>query len=145
MDNIRATIGALKGLVEVLAADPALYQRFKAERKKTEDDNGRDAFSITADRMIAKEPKLAAVYKRAGITPKVAGMTMETLAGVLIGSAMAESAGGKEVKLPVGFVADNSEFYKQKKTEILAAMDELKSMSGKIEVEDGDEEQEPAR
>lgn len=142
MDKVRATVSALKGLVEVVSADPALQARFKAAKKALPDTNGRDSVSLTAEALIAKEPKIAAVYRKAGITPKEAGMTMETIVGTALGVGMLEAAGKKDAKLPDGFVAENVEFYKAHKEEIMQAFNELKTVNGKLPDDDEEEDEE---
>ncbi len=145
MPKVRASITALKNVIEAAAADPALAQRLKAEKDKLDDTNGRDTMSMVAARLESREPKIAAAYRSAGITPKEAGMTMETLVGVMFGSAMLEST-KTNAKLPEGFVAENMDFYRQHKNEVMGAFAELKNLSEKAKAfakKSDEEEDEP--
>ena len=144
MDKIRATVTALKDLVEVVSADPGLQTRYKAAAKQLPDTNGRDSVSLTAEALIAKEPKIAAVYRKAGISPREAGMTMETLVGTAMGVGMLEAAGKKDADLPKGFVAENIAFYKAHQAEIVQVLNELKNVKGKLpeDEDEADEEDE---
>jgi hypothetical protein len=143
MPKIKATVAAMKGLAEVLSADALLRARFMAAKKQLPDTNGRDSVSMAAEALSAREPKIAAVYRQSAITPKEAGMTMETLVGTALGAAMLEASGKKDAKLPEGFVAENVEFYKAHKGEIMQALGELQSLKGKLpeDEEDSDEDE----
>ncbi len=155
MPKIRAALQAHVNVLEAAAADKALLQRLKQEHRKLEDEdtNGRNESNMVAERLIGNEPALAAAYLKAGITPKEAGMVMETMAGAMLGQAMAESGNVSMDKLPKGFVVDNLTFVKQNKDQIMAAMQELsgaakkyeavaREMEGKGEAEEDEDEKE---
>lgn len=144
MDKVKATTSALKGMAELLSSDAGLRARYIAAKKQLPDTNGRDSLNMTADVLISKEPRIAAVYRSAGISPKEAGMTMETLLGVMMGVGMLEASGKKDAQIPEGFVAENVEFYKAHKAEIQQVLGELKNVKGSIpddEDEDEDEDE----
>lgn len=141
MPKVRAMSQAYRNLITAMQSDPQLVERFQAEQKKLKETNGRDTLSMTAERMIASEPKVAAAFRNAAITPKEAGMTMETLLGAAFGVAMMEHS-KTEAKLPEGFVAENVQFYKQHKAEIESALKELQAAGRTMKLADEDEEEE---
>jgi len=130
MPKINSAISAYRSLIETLASDAALAKRVAEAEEQLEDTNGRDSLSMVAERLEKQEPKLAAAYRSAGITPKEAGMTMETLMGVMLGASMME-ASGANAKLPEGFVAENVDFYRQHKTEIQECLQQMSNLSEK--------------
>jgi len=131
------------GMAELLKSDTALNERFERTKEALEDTNGRDSLSMAAAKLIAKEPQIASVYRKAGITPEVAGMTMETLLGCMFGEAMMNST-GTNAKLPAGFVAENMEFYKAHRAEIMVVLESLKKFQKDepAREEDADENEE---
>ena len=144
MPKIQATLSAYTNLFDVLAHDPTLVARWKAEKAKLTDTNGRDTLSLVSQR-LSSDPRVAAAFTKAGITPKEAGMTMETLVGSMLGAAMLESAGAK-AGLPKGFVKENVDFAKAHKDEIAAAMQKMAEAAKKYpqlaKVLEDDEEEE---
>jgi hypothetical protein len=132
MPKVEATVNAYVNLFEVLAADPLLRQRWKAQKAALqdsgEDTNGRDTTSMVAAKM-ASDPRIASAFAKAGITPKEAGMTMETLVGSMLGSAMLESSGKRAGELPAGFVKENVEFARANKAAIQAAFERMASLA----------------
>jgi hypothetical protein len=130
MDKVNRTIQAYTGIFEALAQDPALVAKWKAERANLEDTNGRDTMSIVAARLASKQPKVNAAFTNAGITPKEAGMTMETVIGGMLGIAMLEGTGAK-AELPKGFVKENVDFVKAHKNEIVATLSRMQELAKK--------------
>jgi hypothetical protein len=139
MPKIQATLSAYTSLVEAVASDPALAARFKAEEKKLEDTNGRDTMSLTAQRLQAAEPRVAAAFTKAGISAKEAGMTMECLVGVMLGAGMLEATKTEAAGLPA-YVRENIAFYRQNKDAIMTAFKQLQSVGARLAKEDEEEE-----
>lgn len=131
MEKVRATATALKGFMQLLETDPQLRERFKAASEGLEDTNGRDSVSMAAAVLEAKEPRIAALYRKAGITPKEAGMTMEAIVGLVLGDAMLEATKTK-TELPAGMVAENMAFYRQNKAEIMQIFQQLQESGRKL-------------
>jgi hypothetical protein len=142
MPKINATLSAYASLIETVVADPALAARFKAEKKKLPDTNGRDTLSLTAARLQGVEPRVAAAFTKAGISPKEAGMTMECLVGVILGAGMLEATKGEASKLPA-YVTENIAFYQQNKEAIKTAFQQFQSVAAKAgpALEEEDEEE----
>jgi hypothetical protein len=137
MDKVKAMTAAYSNLLELLANNPKLQEQWKAESRKQKDDdgNGRDELSAVAQRLMQTNPQVAAAFSKAGTTPKEAGMTMETIAGGMMGLAMAEGAGVKKLDLPKGSardnIRDNIEFIQAHKTEIMDILGQMKSLQAK--------------
>jgi hypothetical protein len=76
---------------------------------------------MTAEKLAATEPRVAGVFRSAGISPEQSSMTMETLVGIMLGDAMIQAANGKaEVSKLPAYVTENLAFYKANKPEIEA-------------------------
>jgi hypothetical protein len=60
-------------------------------------------------------------------------MTMQALAGGMMGLAMAESAGVKDLKLDKGMAKDNIEFIQSHKAEIMQVFEKIKALQAKYE------------
>jgi hypothetical protein len=133
MDKVKAMTAAYSNLLELLANNPKLQEQWKAESRKQKDDdgNGRDELSAVAQRLMQTNPQVAAAFSKAGTSPKEAGMTMETIAGGMIGLAMAEGAGVKKPDLPKGPARDNIEFIQTHKAEIMDILGQMKSLRAK--------------
>jgi hypothetical protein len=143
--GIKATFSAYTELAELLAADPALLSKFKSVRASLpkEKTNGADTMGMTAATLAGSEPRVANVFRKAGITPQQSSMTMETLVGVIFGEAMIRSANGKAGtnKLPA-FVAENLTFYKANESEIQAMFKAFGAKAKSLKVDADDEEDE---
>jgi hypothetical protein len=85
--------------------------------------------SMVAAKMVS-DPRIAAAFAKAGTTPKEAGLTMETLVGSMLGSAMLEASGKKAVELPAG-VKENVEFARANKAAIQAAFERMATLAKK--------------
>jgi hypothetical protein len=133
MDKVKAMTAAYSNLFELLANNPKLLEQWKAESRKQKDDdgNGRDELSAVSQRLMQTNPQVAAAFSKAGTTPKEAGMTMETIAGGMMGLAMAEGAGVKKLDLPKGSARDNIEFIQAHKPEIMEILGQMKSLQAK--------------
>jgi hypothetical protein len=118
MPAIRTTFQAYSDLIELLAADAVLVAKYKAVREALPNTNGRDTIGLTAAKLLPTEPRVAAVFRKAGTTPEMTANTFETLLGVMFGDGMLTSAKGTdESKLPA-FVAENLAFYRQNRPAI---------------------------
>jgi hypothetical protein len=141
MDKINATTRVFENIFELVASDPKLAQQWQQEGDQEEDDSG-SSLSAMCDRMGRTDKRIPAIFTKAGITPKEADMTMGTLAGGMLGLAMAEGAGVKDLKLDKGMAKDNIEFIRAHKAEIMQAFDKIKALQMKYESLGGDEKQE---
>jgi hypothetical protein len=133
MPNVKASIQALINLGDTFVADPALFKRFKAAQAKLEQaehSNGADTFAATAEKLESSEPKIAAAFKKAGVTSRTAGMTISTLTACMVGIAMMEQTGGKSDPSNV-FVKENMDFVKANKAELMTVLKDLQEKSAK--------------
>ena len=146
MPLVQGTVTAYSNLIELLASDPGLAERFKQAEKALPDTNGRDTMSLVSQKLQATEPRITAAFQKAGVTPKTAGMTMECLIGVMLGDGMLQGAKADTSKLP-SYVAENLAFYRQNKAEIQEAFKRFTAVSAKAKSvfgkdnEDGEEEE----
>lgn len=132
LQNIESTVHAYQNVLEALSADGDLLRRTKVEIGKTratENTNGHDSLNMTMTRIVSREPKLAAAYAKAGISPQQAGMVMETVTGSLLAVSMADSAKVDTGKLPSGFVAENIEFVRKNKDKVIAIFQQFEASS----------------
>lgn len=130
MPLVDGTIAAYSNLIELLASDPALAEKFRQANKSLPDTNGRDTLSLASLKLQTSESRIAAAFAKAGVTPKNAGMTMECLVGVMLGDGMLQSVKGDTSKLPA-YVAENLAFYRQNKTAIQEAFKRFQAVSQK--------------
>jgi hypothetical protein len=110
MPAIRTTFQAYSDLIELLAADAVLVAKYKAVREALPNTNGRDTIGLTAAKLLPTEPRVAAVFRKAGTTPEMTANTFETLLGVMFGDGMLTSAKGTD--------AENLAFYRQNRPAI---------------------------
>lgn len=143
MEKVHSTMSVYSNLIDVLGADAGLRERFKAEKKRLPDTNGRDTMGLAAERLILTEPKIAAAFAKAGTNPKQSAMTLECLMGVMMGAGMLEATKTKPANLPP-FVADNLAFYQANKDAVHAAFKRLQESSAKVgaSLEDDEDEEE---
>jgi hypothetical protein len=132
MPLVQGTISAYSNLIELLASDPALAERFKQVDKSLTDKNGRDTMSLVSQKLQTTEPRIAAAFQKAGVTAKTAGMTMECLIGTMLGDGMLQGAKADTAKLPA-YVTENLAFYRQNKAEIQEAFRRFTAVSKKAE------------
>jgi hypothetical protein len=132
MDKVNATTRVFENLFELVASDPKLMKTWQQEEEKDDSDENSGLSSLT-ERLGRTDPRIPAVFKKAGISPKEADMTMATMAGGMLGLAMAEGAGVKDLKLEKGMAKDNIEFIRAHKTEILQSFERIKALQTKYE------------
>ena len=147
---VQSTISAYSSLIELLASDPGLAEKFKQADKSLTDTNGRDTMSLVSQKLQATEPRVAAAFQKAGISAKTAGMTMECLIGVMLGDGMLQGSKADTSKLPP-YVAENLAFYRQNKVQIqeefkrfTAVSKKAASVLGKEDGEENDDEKDEA-
>jgi hypothetical protein len=131
MEKIKSTVFAYSNLMELLAKDPKLLERWKAAAAGRNDDKDQDRFSEAVQKISETDPRVLTAFTKAGITPKETVMTMETVAGTLLGLSMAESAGVKTTERPKGFVKENYEFVRTHKAEVLSVLASLEDLAKK--------------
>jgi hypothetical protein len=134
MDKVKSTVAAYSNILELLANDPKLVEQYKTIARKSEDEssaNGRDRMNRIAGELSLTDSRILTAYKKAGITPKEAAMTMETLVGGLMGLAIAEGSGVKKLDLPGGAVKENVEFLQAHKQEVMTVFGQMQSLAQK--------------
>lgn len=131
MEKVNATTRALENVFELVAADPQLVKQWK----KADDDDDHDGMGITAtvEKLGRTDKRIPAAFAKAGISPKEVDMTMATIAGGMLGLAMADSAGVKDLKLEKGMAKDNIDFIRTHKAEITQAFEKIKALQNKYE------------
>jgi hypothetical protein len=132
MDKVNATARAFENLFDLVASDPKLMEQWKQEGEKEGGDSD-SSLSATCERLGRSDKRIPAAFTKAGITPKEADMTMQTIAGGMLGLAMAESAGVKDLKLQNGMAKDNIEFLQAHKAEIMQVLEKIKTLQAKYE------------
>ena len=131
MDKVNATMRVFENLFELIASDPKLAKQWQEDEDKADEDDSGSNLSAMAERMGRTDKRIPAIFTKAGISPKEADMTMATLAGGMLGLAMAEGAGAKDLKLEKGMAKDNVDFIRAHKAEILQAFDKIKALEAK--------------
>lgn len=131
MDKVNATTRVFENLFELVASDPKLVKQWQEDADKTDDSDSDSSLSAMCERMGRTDKRIPAIFTKAGITPKEADMTMGTLAGGMLGLAMAEGAGVKDLKLEKGMAKDNIQFIQAHKAEILQAFEKIKALEAK--------------
>ena len=141
MDKVNGVSRVFENLFELVASDPDLRKQWQQDAEKEEDSDS--SLSAMCERLGKTDKRIPAIFTKAGITPKEADMTMQTLAGGMMGLAMAEGAGVKDLKLEKGMAKDNIEFIQAHKAEILQAFEKIKTLQTKYEsLQGGDKSEE---
>ena len=132
MDKVNATTRVFENLFDLVASDPNLAKQWQQEADKAEnDDSGSSSLTSIFERLGRTDKRIPAIFTKAGISPKEADMTMSTLVGGMMGLAMAEGAGVKDLKLEKGMAKDNIEFMQAHKAEILQDFQKIKALETK--------------
>lgn len=86
LDTLKRAFQAYRNVLETVAQQPGLLERIRAEAACLPESEaaGRDKLSLLMSRMERTEPALAAAFRKAGTSPKEAGMAMEVLARSMI-------------------------------------------------------------
>jgi hypothetical protein len=140
MDKVNGLNRVFENLFELVASDPKLVKQWQQDEEK--EDDGGSSLSAMCDRLGKTDKRIPAIFTKAGITPKEADMTMQALAGGMMGLAMAESAGVKDLKLDKGMAKDNIEFIQAHKAEIMQVFEKIKTLQAKYENLGGDRSEE---
>jgi hypothetical protein len=131
MDKVNATTRVFENLFELIASDPKLAKQWQEDEDKADEEDSGSNLSAMAERMGRTDKRIPAIFTKAGISPKEADMTMATLAGGMLGLAMADGAGTKDLKIEKGMAKDNVDFIRAHKAEILQAFDKIKALEAK--------------
>lgn len=129
MDKVNATTRAFENIFELIASDPKLAKQWKQEEENEE--NSDSGMSALCERLGRTDKRIPAAFTKAGISAKDADMTMATIAGGMMGLAMADGAGVKDLKLEKGIAKDNIEFIRAHKAEILQVLEKIKGLAAK--------------
>lgn len=140
MDKVNAVNRVFENLFELVASDPKLVKQWQQDEEK--EDDGDSSLSAICERLGKTDKRIPAIFTKAGITPKEADMTMQALAGGMMGLPMAQGAGVKDLKLEKGMAKDNIEFIQAHKAEIMQAFEKIKTLQTKYASLGGDEESE---
>ncbi len=131
MDKVNATTRVFENLFDLIASDPNLAKQWQQEADKAENDDSGSSLATMCERFGRTDKRIPAIFTKAGISPKEADMTMGTLAGGMLGLAMVEGAGVKDLKLEKGMAKDNIEFIQAHKAEILQDFQKIKALEAK--------------
>lgn len=141
MDKVNGMSRVFENLYELVASDPKLAKQWQQDSEKEDDSDS--SLSAMCERLGKTDKRIPAIFTKAGITPKDADMTMQTIAGGMLGLAMAEGAGVKDLKLEKGMAKDNIVFIQSHKAEIMQAFEKIKTLQAKYEsLQGGDKSEE---
>jgi hypothetical protein len=131
MDKVNATTRVFENLFDLIASDPKLAKQWQQDEDKADEEDNSSSLSALCERLGRTDKRIPAIFTKAGISPKEADMTMATLAGGMLGLAMADGAGAKDLKIEKGMAKDNVDFIRAHKAEILQAFDKIKALEAK--------------
>jgi hypothetical protein len=131
MDKVNGMSRVFENLFELIASDPKLAKQWQQDSEKEDDSDS--SLSAMCERLGKTDKRIPAIFTKAGITPKEADMTMQTIAGGMLGLAMADGAGVKDLKLEKGMAKDNIEFIQSHKAEIMQVFEKIKALQAKYE------------